>query len=602
MDDDIKKTMEIFKKMREDDPGFQFSVELDSQARIKTLIWCGGRSRDQYSCFSDVITFDTTYCTNIYKMPFCLFVGVNNHFQTTIFAGVLMCTEKISNFKWVFEEFIKLMGGKVPQTILTDQCKAMTKAIAIVMPNTYHLWCKWHVMKGIREGLGPLYTKNRKFWDDFWLVVNGMLSIDEFERGWHEVIKNYGLEKNGFMIRTYGKKEKWAKPWSKDKYCARMSSTRRSESANFMLKRFVARDSSMNHFVMQYNRLLFDRDREEDIAEDQTNQLTVIHERLWALERHALSIYTKAAFELFHKEVDKASNYVLTARDGENFTISHDNPSKRAHWARVHYKVEMLDNGSKFKCECGLYEHFGMLCCHSIRLMLKLDVAFIPEAHIMKRWTRDAKDVLPKHLKIFQKDQSIMHSFTFRNRKLRLEALELVRKGDTDLQLFEIVSDHLKQAHKQAHKHVDEVIAARKKALEAGVEDQADDSCDEGVQEECCIGAQSEGEAMIGNKYGASGSSAGMSDSEILKMRAPLVKRFAGRPRSKRFMATSTRFKRRKPNLKLKEGPKSVEFSVGLGTSLSLLSSCVEEDLNGNKIGLLLSRRLKKVTGGEVVV
>ncbi|OQU85089.1 hypothetical protein SORBI_3004G169966 [Sorghum bicolor] len=90
MDDDIRKTMEIFRDMHEKDPDFQFSVELDKRSRIRTLLWCSGKSRDQYACFGDVVTFDTTYCTNIYKMPFGLFVGVNNHFQTTIFGGVLM--------------------------------------------------------------------------------------------------------------------------------------------------------------------------------------------------------------------------------------------------------------------------------------------------------------------------------------------------------------------------------------------------------------------------------------------------------------------------------------------------------------------------------
>ncbi|KAF8656681.1 hypothetical protein HU200_060547 [Digitaria exilis] len=368
MGDDIRKTMEIFKEMHAEDPGFQFSVDPSRKGRIKTLMWCSGRSRDQYACFGDVVTFDTTYCTNIYKMPFGLFVGVNNHFQTTIFAGVLMTREKTNSFEWVFREFLRLMGGKAPKTILTDQCKAMTTAIGIVMPDTYHLWCKWHVMKKIRESLGPLYTKNRKFRDDFWLVVNGMLTEDEFERGWNYLVTNYNLHNSGFMIRTYECRHKWAKPWAKDKYCARMSSTQRSESANFMLKRFVPRNSSMNHFVSQYNRLLFDRDREEDIAEDKTKQLVVVHERLWAVERHALSIYTKAAFELFRKEVDKASNYILTARDGNVFTISHDNPAKRKAWARVHFKVEMLDNGAKFVCQCGLYEHFGMLCCHALRV------------------------------------------------------------------------------------------------------------------------------------------------------------------------------------------------------------------------------------------
>jgi hypothetical protein len=97
-------------------------------------------------------------------------------------------------------------------------------------------------------------------------------------------------------------------------------------------------------------------------------QLSVLHDRMWALEHHAVSIYTKAAFGLFRREVDKASNYVLSATDGDMFTISHDNPSKRARWARVHYKVKIIDKGAMFSCECCLYEHFGMLCCHAIRV------------------------------------------------------------------------------------------------------------------------------------------------------------------------------------------------------------------------------------------
>jgi hypothetical protein len=101
-DDDVAKTLEVFKKMRADDPGFQFSVQLDEEKKIQTLIWTSGRSRSQYHFFGDVVTFDTTYCTNIYKMPFGMFVGVNNHFQSVLYAGVLMRNETAESFKWVF--------------------------------------------------------------------------------------------------------------------------------------------------------------------------------------------------------------------------------------------------------------------------------------------------------------------------------------------------------------------------------------------------------------------------------------------------------------------------------------------------------------------
>lgn len=103
-------------------------------------------------------------------------------------------------------------------------------------------------------------------------------------------------------------------------------------------------------------------------------QLKMVHSRLWSIERHALTIYTKAAFELFRSEVDKASNYVQSAVEGNTYTISHDNAAVRAQWARVHFKVEVLDGGKRYVCECGLYEHLGILCCHTIRVR-KLMVA-----------------------------------------------------------------------------------------------------------------------------------------------------------------------------------------------------------------------------------
>ena len=120
-EDDIKKTLDLIRELRKSDPGFMFSVDTDEDGRIKTLMWTNSRSRMQYEHFGDVVSFDTTFKTNMYDMSFGLFVGVNNHFQTVLFGGVLMTDEKMDSFRWVFREFASLMGGKEPSTVLTGK-------------------------------------------------------------------------------------------------------------------------------------------------------------------------------------------------------------------------------------------------------------------------------------------------------------------------------------------------------------------------------------------------------------------------------------------------------------------------------------------------
>ena len=121
-EDDVKKTCDLFSELKMKDPNFVDSVLCDKQGNIMALMWTNGKSRMQYKSFGDAITFDTTYRTNQYQMPFGIFVGVNNHFQSVLFGGVLLTNETRETFQWVFKEFVNLMGGKAPATILTGKC------------------------------------------------------------------------------------------------------------------------------------------------------------------------------------------------------------------------------------------------------------------------------------------------------------------------------------------------------------------------------------------------------------------------------------------------------------------------------------------------
>uniref|UniRef100_A0A453TC94 SWIM-type domain-containing protein n=1 Tax=Aegilops tauschii subsp. strangulata TaxID=200361 RepID=A0A453TC94_AEGTS len=50
------------------------------------------------------------------------------------------------------------------------------------------------------------------------------------------------------------------------------------------------------------------------------------------------------------------------------YATVHNNAAKREKWSRVKYEVNMTQGQTEFTCECGYFEHTGMLCSHVSRV------------------------------------------------------------------------------------------------------------------------------------------------------------------------------------------------------------------------------------------
>ena len=70
--------------------------------RIGCMMWVDYRSILAYQYFGDV-TFDTTYQTNKYFMPFAPFTSVNHHYYSILFECTLLSDNTEDTFIWFFE-------------------------------------------------------------------------------------------------------------------------------------------------------------------------------------------------------------------------------------------------------------------------------------------------------------------------------------------------------------------------------------------------------------------------------------------------------------------------------------------------------------------
>ncbi|XP_074577479.1 protein FAR-RED IMPAIRED RESPONSE 1-like [Curcuma longa] len=109
---DAKALNNYFCRMQSRNSDFFYTIDVDEDCRIRNIFWADARCRASYEYFSDVITFDTTYLTNSYDMPFAPFVGVNHHGESVLLGCGLISSEDSETFIWLFKSWLTCMRGR----------------------------------------------------------------------------------------------------------------------------------------------------------------------------------------------------------------------------------------------------------------------------------------------------------------------------------------------------------------------------------------------------------------------------------------------------------------------------------------------------------
>ncbi|KAM0883249.1 hypothetical protein ACQ4PT_031761 [Festuca glaucescens] len=228
--------------------------------------------------------------------------------------------------------------------------------------------------------------------------------------------------------------------------CGKISSEQADDNVRKTIEVFWAADPEFTYSVQvdddseSVNPML-KTDSEESFQEKRTRLGGVIYKVGQPMEKHAAKIYTRAMFEKFQNFLYKSGSYFVNqVVPGERYVANKFDSDIREKWCKLQYEVSVSDG--YYTCECGMYEHMGMLCCHVLKVLVHLRFTEIPALHVMKRWTVDVQDVLPLHQVQYQKGQGLMTSFS--HSQLYLNCMEVVRLGDVNVDAYTTAMESIK--------------------------------------------------------------------------------------------------------------------------------------------------------------
>lgn len=439
---DAQNLLDYFKKMQAENPGFYYAIQLDEDNHVANVFWADARSRTAYSHFGDVVTLDTRYRANQYRVPFAPFTGVNHHGQTILFACALLLDESEATFLWLFKTFLAAMNDHAPASITTDKDKVIQMAASQVFPEARHCINKWNVLKEGQERMSHVCHVHPNFQVELYNCINLTQTIEEFELSWDSVIDKYDLGRNDWLQSIYNSRRQWVPVYFRDSFFAAISSNQGFESSFF--DGYVNQQTTLPLFFRQYERALensFDKEVEADF---ETMQTSPVLRTPSPMEKQAANLYTRKIFSKFQEELVETFVYTANRIDGDGaistFRVAKFEDDQKA------YIVSLNVPEMKASCSCRMFEYSGILCRHVLTVFTVTNVLTLPTHYILKRWTRNAKTG------VGSEDCGEVHShesLTTRYNSLCREAIRYAEEGAIALETYNIMLNALKEAGKK---------------------------------------------------------------------------------------------------------------------------------------------------------
>ncbi|XP_051190098.2 protein FAR1-RELATED SEQUENCE 5-like [Lolium perenne] len=160
-------------------------------ANVDRIFWVDGPAIAAYKNYIVCLSFDTTYLTNMYNMPFAPFIGIN----------------------------------------------------------------RWHIMQNAQAVLGNFLSKHEELRQELNAIIDYSMSVDEFETRWADMLRKHSVADNTHLADLYHLRATFVPAYFKDRFFPFLQTTTRSEGFNAVLKTYSNPHYSLHHFFEQYLKL-----------------------------------------------------------------------------------------------------------------------------------------------------------------------------------------------------------------------------------------------------------------------------------------------------------------------------------------------------------
>ncbi|XWS55389.1 hypothetical protein CRYUN_Cryun10bG0170100 [Craigia yunnanensis] len=268
-----------------------------------------------------------------------------------------------------------------------------------------------------------------------------LILINSFEKKWWELVDGFNLRNDIWFQSLYEDRQQWVPTYMRSIFLAGISTVQRSDSVSSLFDKYLQRKTMLKEFLDQYKTILQEKSEEEAKADFETWHKPPGLKSPSLFEKQMAPLYTHAIFKKFQVEVlgRIACHPRKESEEGGTRTFKVQDFEKNQDFI-----VVWNDTTSDISCLCCGFEFNGFPCRHILIILQLSGVPSIPSQHILKRWTKDAKN-----RQTTGERSNVLESRMQRYNDLCQRAFKLGDEGSLSQESYNIVLNALEEALKK---------------------------------------------------------------------------------------------------------------------------------------------------------